>query len=226
MPGVPGFGGRHVLGPNRSVSDEFPDVHDDPMWKQSDSPIPASWFLPVPTQSQADDSFGLPVDPLGQPVIIPPVYIDPLVWQHPNYEVIAHKALVAARNGQFYNYDTHLYEPISNQSAFYPYGPAATAILEDGTMFVAVQMDSANGDTPGFIRMWHLDKYLTVLGTHDEPWGTIVSVTGDPIPLAIAVKGNQVILTVTASYDEPSTTTLHSVLPVFDTPDGYQQDPP
>lgn len=42
--GVPNFHGMHVNGPNRSVQDQYPEIHDDPLWQQWDEPIPHGWY--------------------------------------------------------------------------------------------------------------------------------------------------------------------------------------
>lgn len=37
-----------VLGPNRSVVDQYPPIESDPMWQAWDQPTPRSWWDPVP----------------------------------------------------------------------------------------------------------------------------------------------------------------------------------
>ena len=39
-----GRSAEDFVGPNRSVIDDYPDTEDDPMWQQSDGPIPAWWY--------------------------------------------------------------------------------------------------------------------------------------------------------------------------------------
>lgn len=39
--------GNQVLGPNRSVQDQLPEIENDPMWQQWDQPIPKGWYFPV-----------------------------------------------------------------------------------------------------------------------------------------------------------------------------------
>jgi hypothetical protein len=62
------------------------------------------------------------------------------------------------------------------------------ALLDDGTYFVASMMYSSG--TPQIIRMWHLASDLSVLGTADITFALHQS----PIPRAIAIAGNKVLL--------------------------------
>jgi hypothetical protein len=68
--GIPSHSGTYVLGPNRSVVDDYPEVHLDPMWQQSGSPIPAYWYA----------------EPKTEPVV-PPVVPAP---EPPTFGVLAH----------------------------------------------------------------------------------------------------------------------------------------
>lgn len=174
---VPGRAANHVLGPNRSVVDDYPDIHQDPMWQQSDSPIPAYWFLPAPPE----------------PVFVPPP--PPPEPPGPEFYLEAQSLLVSERSGTWQNPATGVYEPLPDEGPYYPFGPAATAALDDGSFFVAVQMfPNSSGTGDGFIRMWHLSPNLVVLGTHDEPWGVTTSAMGNAHGIALGVEDGKVML--------------------------------
>jgi hypothetical protein len=42
--GIPSNDGLHVAGPNRSVQDQYAEIHADPMWRSWHDPIPRWWY--------------------------------------------------------------------------------------------------------------------------------------------------------------------------------------
>lgn len=180
---VPGRAANHVLGPNRSVVDDYPDIHQDPMWQQSDSPIPGYWYQPE----------------APEPVFVPPVFVEPPPVERDYY--LATQKVLSSENAL--------------SSEYYPFGSAAAATLEDGTMFVAVQMFNV-ADNDGFVRMWHLDSNLEILGVHDEAWG--ITTMGNTGSIALGVEGNKVMLLIdTTTGDADASNYADSTERAFDT---------
>lgn len=65
--------GMAMFGPNLSVVDLFPEVEDDSMWQQWDSPIPRSWYSGLVVDPWAVDE--VPSEPLSVAslAVVPPV---------------------------------------------------------------------------------------------------------------------------------------------------------
>lgn len=193
---VPGQSSNFVLGPNRSVVDDYPDIHLDPMWQQTDSPIPSYWYQPEPPE----------------PVVVPEI---PSEVERTDYYLQSQVLLESSRSGGWYNPDTSTYEPLPDRGDYYPFGPAAATILSDGTMFVAVQMfpNIEGGDT--FYRMWHLTEDLSIIGVHDEPWsGADGYPLGDTTSIALAANDDGKVLLLAATRGEPLVETARETLAV------------
>lgn len=112
----------------------------------------------------------------------------------PTYTVIA-KAVVS--QSPLVTSDTDPGTPGASFSYPAPSSPAATAVLPDGSFFVACWIEDwvvHAGDTDlGVLRLWRLSSALTVLGTvdiphpHEDPYGRIV-------PYAVTTTGMNVLL--------------------------------
>jgi hypothetical protein len=125
--------------------------------------------------------------------------------------------LVSARNGSWFNPATSTYERLPGEDPYYPFGPTSAAVLPDGTFFVAVHMQPATTGG-GFIRMWHLDTDMTVLGQHDETFADSVTPMGNTSEIAIGLDGNKVMLIVNSdSGDRDYTIFVEAVGRAFDT---------
>ncbi len=183
---VPGRASNHVLGPNRSVVDDYPDIHDDPMWQQSDSPIPSYWYQPA-----APEALPLPPAPPPEP--------------EEGYRLVADTLLESSRVA-LYTEDggvTYLTDPEAETHV--PYGTASTVVLSDGTYFVASAMDSnaALGGGQTFIRLWHLDANLNVMGTPTDYYPeNPVDAGALPAPWSLATDGNKVLMVFEDGYGQ------------------------
>lgn len=163
------------------------------------------------------------------------IAVEAKIADHPEqpFALTAQKSLVSSTAASYSDPSTGQQVQYPLNESHYPFGPVATAVLSDGSIFVAVQMDAnwvATTDpgynTPGFIRMWHLAPDLTVLGVHDEPWEGIVSVSGNPAPWALAVENNKVVLVVESPYDQDRSDYGDSTDRRFDTGTSYDNTNP
>lgn len=204
-------------GPNQALIDHFAPIEEDPRWKAWHKPIPESWWFTFRQWLLAERP-----EVEAKSYIVAPDTIVPVNEGDPppppeKWSVEKSAALVSA---------LCLSPSISSPDAYYPFGPTTTAVLDDGTMFVAVQMDS-NYDLndPGFIRMWHLDADLNVLGVHDEVWTDIVGVNGNPLPFALQTDGTTVVLIVGSPFDSDARVYTGATGATFDTGSGYDPTP-
>ncbi len=174
--------------------DHYPPITEDPRWKVWSKPIPEEWWFVFRQWllEQRPDA-GAPSTIVVPNSIVP---VDEGIYQEEALALAGQVLLESAVDDSEH----------PDFPAAYPFGPTTTAVLDDGTYFVAVMMhpnEFGEGPNPYpvFIRMWHLDANLNVLGTHDEPTDGAIATSGNPEPLAIAVEGNQVLLLATGSFD-------------------------
>lgn len=198
-----------VAGPNQAPIDQYLPIGQDPRWQAWHKPIPEDWWFKFRQWLLSQR-----VAPTRKPGAVLPGSIVP--HQEPQPPIPWHVENQAL-----------LYTAISGSTTyveeeFYPFGPTASTILDDGTIFVASHMFS-NYDTslPGFIRLWHLASDLTVLGSTDLPYDQVTKAQGNPAPFALAADGNKVVLLVESGYDDDAAypTSVNDAL--FDSGSAY-----
>jgi hypothetical protein len=200
-------------GPNQALIDHYAPIEEDPRWKAWHKPIPESWWFTFRQWLLAERPEVEAKSYIVAPDTIVPVDegLPPVVWHQEN--------AVALFSG------TNRTADPADQTDYYPYGPVATCVLEDGTIFVAVTLlSNVNVHDPGFIRMWHLAEDLTVLGTTDHHYEDVIVDNGLPMPFALAADGNKVVLLIDTAYDDDGVIPTGGVEGFFDTGSGYATD--